>query len=99
MERFRQYWTSRSGYVRPREAVGLGGVVVLLVCLAVVFGMVGQANADVCYGLAEGECGWVFTYDHNCPTAGAPYCWKYYYCHYSDQNGGCTFKQAGCWSC
>ena len=50
---------STSGHVEPHEGVSLGWLAGAVAGLAVLFGGSGQARADWCYGIPEGQCGWV----------------------------------------
>ena len=55
---FRDFLADDSGYVQPREGLGLGWVAGALAALAVLFhAPAAQAN-DPCAGLAHGECGY-----------------------------------------
>ena len=49
-----EFATSSSGHVEPRQGLALGWLGSVVAGLAVVFGTADRAQADSCYGIAEG---------------------------------------------
>ncbi len=98
MHALKQYFRSRSGYVRPSRALSLGTAVVALMMVAVVGGFQ-PAAADYCYNIPPGQYGWVcFPDQTNCPTPGSPDCNRVLYYHQSDPVG-CQEVGWGCCEC
>ena len=63
---FGDFLADDSGYVQPREGLGLGWVAGALAALAVLFhAPAAQANPN-CYGLHPGECGWKYFFAERC---------------------------------
>lgn len=50
-----EFATSSSGHVEPRQGLALGWLGSVVAGLAVVFGTADRAQADSCYGIAEGS--------------------------------------------
>ena len=50
-----EFATSSSGHVEPRWGLALGWLGSVVAGLAVVFGVADRAQADSCYGIAEGS--------------------------------------------
>lgn len=57
-----EFATSSSGHVEPRQGLAFGWLGSVVAGLAVMFGTADRAQADSCYGIAEGSYGWVPTY-------------------------------------
>ena len=92
-----EFATSSSGHVEPRQGLALGWLGSVVAGLAVVFGTADRAQADSCYGIAEGSyghnptnlpCEWD---DHDKPV-------KYWYHHYYHHPGppGCVYLYSTC---
>ena len=78
---FRDFLADDSGYVQPREGLGLGWVAGALAALAVLFhAPAAQAQEVVddylCAGFKPGEYGWQCTLNDFCD--GGPYTWQFY---------------------
>ena len=86
---FRDFLADDSGYVQPREGLGLGWVAGALAALAVLFHAPAAAN-DPCEGLAPGACGNRFCSMEECAwDGGIPYVWwEQEYCRTDE--GNCT---------
>ena len=52
-----EFAMSSSGHVEPRQGLALGWLGSVVAGLAVVFGTADRAQADACYGIAEGSYG------------------------------------------
>lgn len=91
-----EFATSSSGHVEPRQGLALGWLGSVVAGLAVVFGTADRAQADFCYGIAEGSDG------HN--KTSSPCKWEndkpseYWYDHYYHHPGtlGCTYLSSTC---
>jgi hypothetical protein len=91
-----EFATSSSGHIEPRQGLALGWLGSVVAGLAVVFGTADRGQADSCYGISEGDSGWVCSSDvcardHN----GRPIrTWNYLYSH--DAENGCTRIAKSC---
>jgi hypothetical protein len=94
-----EFATSSSGHIEPRQGLALGWLGSVVAGLAVVFGTADRGQADSCYGISEGDSGWVCSSDvckrshSGVPLLG----WKYLYSHDVDEGCGKTgVKSCGC---
>ena len=94
---FRDFLADDSGYVQPREGLGLGWVAGALAALAVLFhAPAAQAN-DPCEGIAPGACGDAFCSMDPCAwdSEGHPYAWmEKEYCRAA--SGNCVLMDNSC---
>ena len=86
-----EFATSSSGHVEPRQGLALGWLGSVVAGLAVVFGTADRGQADSCYGIPDGDPGWVCSssdacaWDHNDKPL---LMWNYLYTH--SVANGCT---------
>ena len=91
-----EFATSSSGHVEPRRGLAMGWLSSVVAGLAVVFGAADRAQADDCYGIAEGSEGATRTSD-GCIRKNhriVEYWYDHYYHHPGDPQ--CVYRRSTC---
>ena len=87
---FGDFLADDSGYVQPREGLGLGWVAGALAALAVLFPSRNAQADSYCYGIPKGQYGWVCFFLEECKYPEPPY--KEYQYYHTEQ-GDCLYIQ------
>lgn len=97
IECLHEFLVSTSGSVDQRSAVGVGWLAIAIGALSAVLGTSARVQADDCYNIPLGQCGWICEWDPSCEDQ--DHVRTEQYCHRLDSYGGCTDMNNGSCGC